>query len=67
VQAAHLLQVSRPFLSKLLKEGKIPFRMVGSHRRVSHEDLMTYKAKMREAQDLAMQDLTNQSQELGIE
>ena len=67
VQAAHLLQVSRPFLSKLLKEGKIPFRMVGSHRRVSHEDLMSYKAKMREAQDLAMQELTDQSQEMGIE
>lgn len=41
--------------------------MVGSHRRVSHEDLMTYKEKMREAQELAMQDLKNQSQELGIE
>lgn len=67
VQAAHLLQVSRPFLSKLLKEGKIPFRMVGSHRRVSHEDLMAYKMKMRESQDLALQELTDQSQELGID
>ena len=67
VQAAHFLNVSRPFLSKLLKEGKIPFRMVGSHRRVTHEDLVSFKTNMREAQDQAMQDLIDQSQELGID
>lgn len=67
VQAAHMLNVSRPYLTGLLKDGKIPFRMVGAHRRISYEDLMAYKTKMRAEQDKAMQELIDQSQELDIE
>jgi excisionase family DNA binding protein len=66
VQAAQFLNVSRPFLTKLLKEGKIPFVMVGSHRRIVYEDLVNYKNKIRMAQDEAMNALANQAQELGL-
>jgi excisionase family DNA binding protein len=40
VQAAEVLNVSRPFLIKLLEENAIPFRKVGKHRRVRMEDVM---------------------------
>ena len=67
VEAANLLNVSRPFLTKLLKDGLIPHTIVGSHRRVKYDDLMRYKKKMRSEQNKAMQALIDQAQELGLE
>jgi excisionase family DNA binding protein len=42
-QAANILQVSRPFIVKLLETGKIPFTKVGTHRRIKKHDVLKYK------------------------
>lgn len=44
-RAANLLGVSRPFMVRLLEEDKLPFHMVGSHRRVYLKDVLSFKAK----------------------
>jgi len=38
-----LLNVSRPFLIKQMEAKKLTYRLVGSHRRVTAEDLMAYR------------------------
>ena len=44
-EAAKALKVSRTFMINLLEKGKIPFRKVGTHRRVRFRDLMAYQSR----------------------
>ena len=66
-QAANLLNISRPFLIKLLKSGKIAFHLVGSHRRIKFKDLMSYKQKIDGERRKAFREITAESQDLGLE
>jgi len=66
-EAADILLVSRPYVVKLLENGKIPFHMVGSHRRIRLEDLLAYKKQMEKEREEALTELTRISQELGLD
>ncbi len=65
-QAAEFLDVSRPFVIKLIRQGELPCRMVGKHRRIPTRALECYKQKMFHAAKTAADELTRMSQELGL-
>ena len=66
VQAADVLNVSRPFLIKLLEDKVLPHRKVGKHRRVRMEDVMGYKAKIDREREVVLDQLAREAQELGL-
>lgn len=66
VQAAEVLHVSRPFLIKLLEEGRIPYRKVGQHRRIRMEDVMAYKAAIDREREAILDELAAEAQELNM-
>jgi excisionase family DNA binding protein len=65
-QAAEFLNVSRPYVVKLLESGEIPFRLVGTHRRVRFRDLSEYKSRDDLSRRRTADELTELSQELGL-
>ena len=65
-KAAELLNVSRPYLVKLLERGEIPFRKVGSHRRLRIVDVEDYRKKSDQERDDAFQEMIGLSEDLGI-
>ncbi len=48
--AAELLGCSRPYLVKLLEEGKINFTKIGKHRRIKYLDVIEYKKHLKDKQ-----------------
>ena len=66
VQAADILHVSRPFLIKLLEEGRIPYRKVGQHRRIRMEDVLAYKAAIDKEREAILDELAAEAQELNM-
>lgn len=65
-QAADLLQVSRPYLVRLLEEGKIPYHMAGTHRRIYLRDVLAYKELRDRRRREALRELRRVSEALGL-
>lgn len=66
-QAADILNVSRPYLMKLLDEGEIPYERVGNRRKISLVKLLDYQRRDDEyRRDIARQ-LTQEAQHIGLE
>jgi excisionase family DNA binding protein len=65
-QAANFLNVSRPYLIKLLDSEEIPHRKVGKHRRILAQDLYSYKADVDAKRSQSLDELTALSEELDL-
>jgi excisionase family DNA binding protein len=65
-EAANLLNVSRPYLIKLIEEKKLPCRIVHTHRRIAVRDLLEYKRRSDAVRRQAMRELADDAQENGM-
>ena len=65
-QAAEMLNVSRPFVVKLIDEGELPCRLVGTHRRIKMADVVKYKKRDLAKRTKALNELANESQKHGL-
>lgn len=66
-EAADMLNVSRPYLIKLLKQGLIKFETVGRHRRIPLDELMQYHDQNRKKLDKGLKELVRLGQEFEAE
>ena len=65
-QAADMLNVSRPYLVRLLDEGKMQFHMAGTHRRIRLSELSAYRRDRDDRSRQALEELAAEAQEMGF-
>lgn len=66
-EAAALLHVSRPQLIRMLDEGRLPHRRVGTHRRVRFDDVIAYRDREEARREALLARIAREAQELGLE
>jgi excisionase family DNA binding protein len=65
-QAAAVLNVSRPTVVKLIDDGTLPARKVGSHRRILLTDLLAYRDQVIAERRAALEQMTREAEDLGL-
>jgi len=65
-QAAAVLGVSRPTVVRLIEAGKLPARMVGTHRRLTLGDVLAYREATAAKRQAALDEMTRDAEELGL-
>lgn len=65
-QAAEILNVSRPHVIKLLEKGEIPYKKVGSHRRILLQDILEFEAKHKKKRTKQLNRLAKEAQKLKL-
>ena len=65
-QAATVLNVSRPTVVKLIDDGVLASRKVGSHRRIPLADLLAYRDDMVARRRAVLDQMSQDAEELGL-
>ncbi|HTW68282.1 MAG TPA: excisionase family DNA-binding protein [Acetobacteraceae bacterium] len=65
-EMARLLNVSPPYAVKMLDEGRIPSRLVGTHRRARLDDVLAYRDEQYKARKAVLDQMAAIDQELGL-
>jgi excisionase family DNA binding protein len=66
VEAANLLNVSRPHLIKQIEAGLLPHHMVGTHRRLRLADVLAYRDRLDAQSSEALDAMAADAEELGL-
>lgn len=65
-QAATVLNVSRPTVVKLIDDGVLPSRKVGSHRRIPLAELLAYRDDMVAHRRAVLDQMSRDAEDLGL-
>jgi excisionase family DNA binding protein len=63
-QAAQILNVSRPYLYRLIEQSAVPVVRVGSHRRLRIQDVLLLREERQQSRRSALAQLSDLGQEL---
>lgn len=65
-QAAAVLGVSRPTIVRMIDAGRLPARMVGTHRRLTLRDVLAHRETSARRRGEALDDMARRAEDLGL-